>query len=171
MSQNLYGMPSQNYSGQSYQPNQNNQVYPSNQMNPSYQASAYPQASNSPLYRPFSAPSYPIIIGKMVDQINDIRPNEVPNDGSIAVFPQSDLNCVYVKYFTSDGLIATKKYILESPSNQNGLDESNNPSLAELASQLNRIEQTLSKLYKPHYSKKRDTRNNREVTSDVQNAK
>lgn len=56
-------------------------------------------------------PSY--IPGKMINTLQDIVPQEVPMDGSAALFPASDLSCIYLKAWGSDGLIKTFKYIPE----------------------------------------------------------
>lgn len=50
-------------------------------------------------------PSYSVIPGRIVNTPDEIRPNEVPNDGSIAVFPLNDGSAVYLKYFTGEGRI------------------------------------------------------------------
>lgn len=60
-------------------------------------------------------PSY--IPGKMINSLQDIVPQEVPMDGSAAVFPASDLSCIYLKAWGSDGLIKTFKYI-QDPTEQ-----------------------------------------------------
>lgn len=41
-------------------------------------------------------PSYSVIPGRIVNTPDEIRPNEVPNDGSIAVFPLNDGSAVYL---------------------------------------------------------------------------
>lgn len=65
-------------------------------------------------------PSAPMnIIGRVVRQIDEVAPNEVPMDGSISFFPQSDLSCVYAKQWTKDGTIATTRYVLERTSTSN----------------------------------------------------
>ena len=60
-------------------------------------------------------PSYSVIPGRIVNTPDEIRPNEVPNDGSIAVFPLNDGSAVYLKYFTGEGRINTVKFTLETP--------------------------------------------------------
>lgn len=45
--------------------------------------------------------------GKVVDTIESIMANDVPMDGTFAVFPKRDMSEVYIKYWTGDGKIAT----------------------------------------------------------------
>lgn len=159
---NTYGAPPQNM--QVGYPNY--MASPANQQSTVYNSQTY-STQASPLYRPISAPSYPIIVGRMVNQVNDIRPNEVPNDGSIAVFPQSDLSCVYVKYLKADGLIATAKYVLDT-----SVDKTSIPSdeYMALESKLNElISLVKTKNNRPYKPNKRNNPNGtREVNGNVQ---
>lgn len=70
-----------------------------------------------------SAVSY--IPGKIIAGPKDIMPNDVPMDGNAAVFLQYDQSCIYVKAWTADGRIDTKKYVLstdENPTEQPPID-------------------------------------------------
>lgn len=69
------------------------------------------QTRNTQLIRPSYIP------GKMINSLQDIVPQEVPMDGSAAVFPTSDLSCIYLNAWGSDGLIKTFKYI-QDPTEQ-----------------------------------------------------
>lgn len=112
-----------------------------------------------PVYRPpvqqmaQQPPMISAIPGRVVNTFDDIRPNEVPGDGSISVFPQGDLSCIYVRYIAGDGTIKTRKFVEETetvaadiPStgqtNQNGV-----PDYAALNEKLDRIDKKLSKLF------------------------
>lgn len=48
--------------------------------------------------------------GRVVDSIEQVTANEVPMDGSFAVFPQKDCSEINVKYWTGDGKIATVRF-------------------------------------------------------------
>lgn len=98
-------------------------------------------------------PMISAIPGRVVNTFEDIRPNEVPGDGSISVFPQGDLSCIYVRYIAGDGTIKTRKFVEETeaiaadmPStgqtNQNGT-----PDYAALNEKLDKIDKKLSKLF------------------------
>lgn len=110
----------------------------------------YPMSQAQPMYRP-TPQNYPVIVGKMVSDLNDIRPNEVPNDGSISVFPQSDGTCIYVKYLSGDGRINTVKYVAETPEIPNVNQNGTNDQLATISERLSSIEKMLSKQNKKPY--------------------
>lgn len=50
--------------------------------------------------------------GRIVRNEQDIFPNEVPNNGNIAVFVQEDLNTIFLKTWGRSGLIDTNVYQL-----------------------------------------------------------
>lgn len=51
------------------------------------------------------------IAGRMVGNVSEIVPNEVPMDGSVSFFPQSDYSCIYAKKWNTDGTIQTVKFV------------------------------------------------------------
>lgn len=66
-------------------------------------------------FQQMSAPQRPVMKlsgGRMVRNEQDIFPNEVPNNGNLAVFVQEDLNMVYLKTWGRNGLIDTNVYQL-----------------------------------------------------------
>lgn len=58
------------------------------------------------------------IAGRMVKSPEEITPQEVPTDGSLAFFPASDGSCIYGKRWMPDGSISTTRYV------QDGTDRS-----------------------------------------------
>lgn len=58
----------------------------------------------------FQQPYRPGIPGRVVQDITEVRPNEVPGDGSPAIFVKNDMSCVYVKYLSNVGKIETLIY-------------------------------------------------------------
>ena len=107
----------------------------------------------------FSNPSaYPplrsYLYGRMVMSPMEITPQEVPMDGSIAMFPTSDMSCVYIKTWGSDGTIKTFRYVPEpingSPTaGQNSHDM--DALFASLNQRLDKIEKMLTR--KPYHNK------------------
>jgi len=104
-----------------YQQPQNNFQY-----NPGYNAYPYNPWANMqrmPQQEQFQSISQPVqsgINGKIVSDINAIAANDVPMDGSVAIFPKNDLSEIYAKQWASDGKISTvvfKPVQSESPSN------------------------------------------------------
>lgn len=65
----------------------------------------------------FQRPSNPaqMIPGRLVANADEITPQEVPMDGSVSLFPQSDYSCIYAKTWTKEGTIATMKFVPEQP--------------------------------------------------------
>lgn len=55
-------------------------------------------------------PTFVGLNGKIVDNPESIVANDVPMDGSFAIFPRRDLSEVYAKYWTGDGKIATVRF-------------------------------------------------------------
>ena len=47
------------------------------------------------------------INGRIVQAVENINPNEVPMDGSVAFFPKQDLTEIYAKSWNADGTIRT----------------------------------------------------------------
>lgn len=45
--------------------------------------------------------------GKLVDAVEQITANDVPMDGSFAIFPKKDMSEIYLKSWTPNGTIAT----------------------------------------------------------------
>ena len=65
-------------------------------------------------YQPvWNRPSYPTLPGKLISSMQDIKPNEIPFDGSPSIFPASDFSCIFVKAWGQDGNIQTVKYVPE----------------------------------------------------------
>lgn len=55
------------------------------------------------------------IPGRLVNNLDEITPQEVPMDGSVSLFPQHDYSAIYAKTWTKDGTIATAKFVPEQP--------------------------------------------------------
>lgn len=51
------------------------------------------------------------IFGKIVQNESQITPNDVPMDGTIAIFPLQDFSKIIAKQWTPNGLIQTLEYL------------------------------------------------------------
>lgn len=51
--------------------------------------------------------------GRVVESEGDIKPNEIPMDGSVTFFPKSDYSVVFGKTWTENGTIRSMRYLLE----------------------------------------------------------
>lgn len=52
----------------------------------------------------------PGLIGKVVNDVSMVSPNDVPMDGNIAIFPKNDMSEIYCKQWKQDGTIQTVVY-------------------------------------------------------------
>lgn len=79
------------------------------------------QVSQSPVQQQnLQQAQIPPIQGKWVKAENDIVPMDIPQDGSVVVFPQTDLQTIYLKKWESDGTITTVPYIPNVPQKPQG---------------------------------------------------
>lgn len=60
-------------------------------------------------------PQAPSMQGKWVKEEKDIVPMDIPQDGSVVVFPQTDLQVIYLKKWEGNGTITTVPYIPNIP--------------------------------------------------------
>ena len=64
--------------------------------------------------------------GKVVQAVEQITANDVPMDGSVAVFPKQDMSEIYTKSWNADGTIRTivyKPYTASQPNAANSSDD------------------------------------------------
>lgn len=90
-----------------------------------------------------------LVPARIIPEFNDIKPNEVPSDGTPACFLQNDYSCVYVRAVNAQGTIDTVRYVpevVEKPK-----EEVQNDSQADVIARLERIEQMLERNNKSHY--------------------
>lgn len=95
------------------------------------------QTSNPYIQQPSRFQSIP---GRLVNNLDEITPQEVPMDGSVSLFPQNDYSAIYAKTWTKEGTIATLKFIPEQPQ----MESQKSP----LEERLDRIDQRFDKLEK-----------------------
>lgn len=69
----------------------------------------------------------PGLIGKVVNDVSMVSPNDVPMDGNIAIFPKNDMSEIYCKQWKQDGTIQTVVY--KPVLDQNQSDGSNMPQM------------------------------------------
>lgn len=75
------------------------------------QQSMFDQQSNWKPYYP--EPKLPPLLGKWVSSFDDIKPMDVPMDGSVCFFPQSDGTCIYAMKWANDGTITPYRFLPE----------------------------------------------------------
>lgn len=60
-------------------------------------------------------PQSPPMQGKWIKEEKEIVPMDIPQDGSVVVFPQTDLQVIYLKKWEGNGTITTVPYIPNIP--------------------------------------------------------
>lgn len=94
------------------------------------------------------------LIGKMVNDVSMVSPNDVPMDGNVAVFPKNDMSEIYCKQWKQDGTIQTVVYkpILEQNSQEgtnipqmdfNALNEDVRALREEISERFDRLEKSM----------------------------
>lgn len=93
-----------------YQQNFNQNMQMQNPyMDRSVQAQQYQQPQMLPTQMS-GAYQQPGLIGKVVNDVSMVSPNDVPMDGNIAIFPKNDMSEIYCKQWKQDGTIQTVVY-------------------------------------------------------------
>lgn len=105
------------------------------------------------------------LIGRTVNNENEIRPDEVPMDGSVAFFPQADRSCIYAKYWNNNGLIDKRVYVLAPMEGEVQNTPANNLEMMykELSNKIDNIYKMLNRSGNKPYrnNRPRDNYNNR----------
>lgn len=93
--------------------------------------------------------------GRMINNIEEVKPNEVMNDGTMTIFPTLDRTCIYTKHVAPNGLIVEDRYILESVPNPN---DQGAPvpvaAMEEILARLDNIERMVKKTTRHRYNGK-----------------
>lgn len=113
------------------------------------------------------------INGKFIQAPENITANDVPMDGSVAVFPMQDMSQILVKAWQSDGTIRTvtfKPVLEERPNNLPQAQEKLKFDLSDDATEafmkrFDDITERLEKMEKS-FAKPTSTRNKKEVDAD-----
>lgn len=139
---------------------QQNNGYPPYFPNPGAQMSSPPmqmqppqpqqQPSLSSIYGGNQQMPVQAIPGRVVQSEEEIKPNEVPMDLTIALFPKSDYSCIYARQWNRNGTIDPVKYVPE-PRQATAMPSTDDGFKTAVFERLDKIEQLLNR--KPHYSK------------------
>ena len=90
-----------------------------------YQQPRYDLQQNQPLFNQqqnIQPQQQAGLNGKVVQAVEQITANDVPMDGSVAVFPKQDMSEIYTKSWNADGTIRTivyKPYTASQPNAEN----------------------------------------------------
>ncbi|EOS48240.1 hypothetical protein C810_01326 [Lachnospiraceae bacterium A2] len=99
-----FQQPQMNPYQNSYQPIQNPYMAQMNQYQQGAQMFPVQSQNSNMVQQP------PGLIGKMVNDVSTVSPNDVPMDGNIAIFPKNDMSEIYCKQWKQDGTIQTVVY-------------------------------------------------------------
>lgn len=97
--------------------------------------------------------------GRVVNNENEITPNEIPMDGSVSLFPTNDYSKIYAKAWTANGAIKTITFVPEvsnepvSGSSQNDIS-TQSKFQSDVLARLDRIEKAQKRAtgYKPKFN-------------------
>lgn len=114
----------------------------------------------TPVYNSYQNYQCPSIPGRLVNNLDEITPQEVPMDGSVSLFPQNDYSAIYAKTWTKDGTIATVKYVPEQPQATTPQKSPIEEHLDKIDQRFDRLEKMLSDRHKPRkpYNKPRQVK-------------
>lgn len=138
-------------------------MVPVNGGNQAYYIQPQPQPQNFNQYPPFpqnqnrfsQAPQIP---SRMISSLDEVKPNDVPMDGTPSLFLANDYSCIFAKAWNQQGGIDTIKYVPDIPKQQPTQD----PFQVAVMERLDKIEGMLNR--KPYYNK-----NNQQRKEKIQN--
>lgn len=73
-----------------------------------------PQLSNLQQAAPVQTQQPVQLCGRVVANISEVTPNDIPMNGTVGLFPQSDYSCIFAKQWNQDGSISTIKFVPEA---------------------------------------------------------
>ena len=120
---------------------------------PQYQNQYGQPVQNNPYASQTQAmPRQTYLKGRVVNSDTDIRPNEVPMDGTASFFPRADGQVIYVKWWGNNGLIEGRTFV---PSQETTVDDASsnndaNKKLDDILDRLGRMEKRLGRPFNPH---------------------
>lgn len=136
-----------------------------------YQPSGYPYSMPSPVTYPSTTNIRGVLSGRSVADINEVAANELPMDGSLAIFPKTDGSAIYARSLNGDMSVNTRVYIpapedYEENQTVNTTPEVSNAdvmqAIADLANQFSNIQTIIENMNKNNsYSKSRNNNQRR----------
>lgn len=113
MMSNMGQVPAAGYPSSAWQPGGMNPPMATAPTQLAMQNMQTPQP-NMQEWKPYSpGPQMSPLIGKWVAKFDDIKPQDVPMDGSMCFFPQSDGSCIYAMMWSNDGKIVPYRFLPE----------------------------------------------------------
>lgn len=75
-----------------------------------------------PQYQP-TQPQQSSLVGRVINDASEIRPNETPTTGAPAVFVKADGSAVYLTYMDQTGRIVTREFCPKEAPQENPVNE------------------------------------------------
>lgn len=101
------------------------------------------------------------LVGRTVRSAQEVTPQEVPMDGTLALFPLADGSAVIGKRWTTEGTISEVRFVPERPAKEEA------PTFeASVLDRLDAIEDNLASLMTPAQQPKRQTRRVKETSDE-----
>lgn len=105
----------------------------------------------------------PALSGKVVNSLEEITVQDVPQDGTASFFPTADYSCIFAKQWGNNGLINTVKYVPELQK-----EPTPAPDLTEVILQrLDNIEKMLKKSGRNNYKQNKPIKKEDEVNANT----
>ncbi len=156
----------------------NNFGYGVTQPYPQYQQPIYGQVQ-APMMQPqhtYSTtgfnrqqPQTQAINGRIISNLNEIMPEEVPMNRQYSFFPLADGSCIYAKMWDGDGNLNTYKYVLDKQDTIDVEPSKETNFVNDVLDRLESIEKTIaSSTIKPKYNQQRQ--NSSKQTKETDNA-
>lgn len=120
----------------------NQTPYFGNTFNNPYYPSSYPLIQTPQPNYPQPTNRY-ILPGRAVNSEEEITYQEVPMDGSIAVFPKIDGSAIFVRSVNNKGAVETKTYVLSESTSEQASNDTPQISLLDIMNQLDNINDVL----------------------------
>lgn len=76
------------------------------------------------------------VFGRWVDSFDEIKPQEVQMDGNLYLFPQSDRECIYARFWDNNGNLQTYRFL---PEKINPPQQSIQPQSSELGERMDKV--------------------------------
>lgn len=116
---------------------------------------SYPPVQPIGGYTPPYTPNRSVLPGRTVSNVDEIAIGEVPQDGSIGIFPQSDGKIIWAKSWNSDGTIKTMKFVpadynsaQQIPVNTQSNENEDNPTFIDMFNTISNIQDTIDLMAK-----------------------
>lgn len=148
------------------------------QQGTTYPTPMFPYPQITPMNPPvgYAPMNRSVLAGRMVKKLDDITYGDVPQDGSVGIFPQEDGECIYTKTYNNMGQILTQKFVqapLEESKDEEKSEDTAIANGSEVSNQdiMNAIDNLVDFLTQSNNSKSNRSENNQNGSDSDKNSK